>query len=138
MKKKIHKEESDGKESIRVVAGGIIVDDEGKIFLAKGKKFGGKWIVPGGGVKWGESLEDGAKREILEETGMEVVVEGKLGFSDFIWIYFYSIINDSSSKRTSSSSHASISCSESITSFSRISSTVPSSTITRVCSAGTG
>jgi molecular chaperone GrpE len=75
---------SDGTNSIRVVSGGIILDGEGKIFLAKGVKFDGKYIVPGGGIDFGESIEDGAKREILEETGMEVETVDKLCFSEFL------------------------------------------------------
>lgn len=30
----------------------------------------GRWIIPGGGLKFGESIVDGARREILEETGL--------------------------------------------------------------------
>jgi 8-oxo-dGTP diphosphatase len=30
----------------------------------------GKWTMPGGKLHFGESFEDGAKREILEETGI--------------------------------------------------------------------
>lgn len=80
-KKKFH--ESDGKSSIRVVSGGVVLNKKGEIFLARGKKFEGKYIVPGGGVRLGESIEDGAKREILEETGMQVEMVDMLGFSDF-------------------------------------------------------
>jgi len=32
----------------------------------------GKWTLPGGGLDFGEHPEDGAKREALEETGLEV------------------------------------------------------------------
>ena len=32
----------------------------------------GCWEVPGGGVRAGESAEDAVKREILEETGVDV------------------------------------------------------------------
>lgn len=78
------KKESDGTELIRVVSGGIIVNREGKIFLARGVKFDGKYIVPGGGVHFGESVPDAAKREILEETGMKVEVIDSLGFSELL------------------------------------------------------
>ena len=42
----------------------------------------GYWEVPGGGVRAGESAEDAVKREILEETGVDVSkAEGGYVFS---------------------------------------------------------
>lgn len=32
----------------------------------------GTWTMPGGKLKFGESFEDGAKREVMEETGIEI------------------------------------------------------------------
>jgi 8-oxo-dGTP diphosphatase len=41
-----------------------------------GKRFGahgeGTWSIPGGHLEFGESWEDAARREVLEETGMEI------------------------------------------------------------------
>lgn len=57
----------------RLAAGGIIVRrDQGKIFIAlilegRFKDF----ALPKGGVKTGEEIEDAARREILEEAGIE-------------------------------------------------------------------
>jgi molecular chaperone GrpE (heat shock protein) len=65
-----------------LVAVGIIVNEEGKLFLAEGKKFGNKYILPGGKSESGESLEMAIKREILEETNMEVEIEKPLFFSE--------------------------------------------------------
>lgn len=52
---------------------GILVRNRNKFLLARETLEGGKdyWIVPGGKVEFGESIEDAAKREIEEETGIK-------------------------------------------------------------------
>jgi ADP-ribose pyrophosphatase YjhB (NUDIX family) len=35
----------------------------------------GTWTMPGGKLDFGESFEDGAKREVLEETGLNISIE---------------------------------------------------------------
>ena len=43
----------------------------------------GKWAFPGGFVQMGENTEDGAKRELLEETGLkDIYIEQLYTFSD--------------------------------------------------------
>jgi len=78
------KEKDDNNIKVPVFVGGIIRNREGNIFLAKGKKFDGKYIFPGGKVQEGETLEQAAIREIKEETKMDVVIEDKLRFGEFI------------------------------------------------------
>ena len=34
------------------------------------------WWVPGGGVDNGESFDDGAKRECIEEAGVDIILKG--------------------------------------------------------------
>ncbi len=66
----------------RVAVRAIVVRDN-KLLLVKLKPYNGKeknyYCTVGGGLDEGESLVDGLKREVLEETGVEAQV-GKLLF----------------------------------------------------------
>ncbi|MDH3355103.1 MAG: NUDIX domain-containing protein, partial [Chromatiales bacterium] len=57
-----------------VVGVGAIVIHEGAVLLVKRGKapHKGEWAIPGGKLKWGETLQQGAEREILEETGIAI------------------------------------------------------------------
>lgn len=65
--------------NIKVVVGGILEKD-GKFLLVKENQeiCKGKWNVPAGGLDENESLMEGAKREIYEETGCKVEITGIL------------------------------------------------------------
>jgi 8-oxo-dGTP diphosphatase len=59
-----------------VVGVGAVVIDGGKVLLIRrGKEpLLGRWVVPGGTVELGETLEEALVREIREETGVLVRV----------------------------------------------------------------
>jgi nucleoside triphosphatase len=54
--------------------GALIVDQRGKILLARSHKWFDKYTLPGGHIEVGESMVDAVKREIKEEVGLEVDV----------------------------------------------------------------
>lgn len=64
----------------------ICHDGKGNIFLAKRSKNTrdehGRWDSGGGGLKHGESVESGLRREVLEEYGVEPISIESLGYYD--------------------------------------------------------
>lgn len=60
---------------------GIIFDKDGKVLLCHRKDYD-LWNLPGGGLKPGEFILDGVKREVKEETGLEVEVLKLIGVYD--------------------------------------------------------
>ena len=65
------------KQPIRIGVGAVIEDDAGRILLVKhvperGGFWQGKWICPGGRLEFGETIEEGIKREVKEETQLEI------------------------------------------------------------------
>ena len=53
----------------------FIVDGEEIVAIAKHNYPPGIYRAPGGGLEPGESLEDGAGREAMEETGLDIALE---------------------------------------------------------------
>lgn len=50
----------------------LVRSKSGQVLLVKGVLSSGKWSLPGGGAKRGETMEQAAKRELYEETGIKV------------------------------------------------------------------
>lgn len=67
---------------VPLVGVGVAVVDQGHLLLVKRGRDPGKglWAVPGGKVRRGEPITEAARREVLEETGIEVEV------GDVIWV----------------------------------------------------
>jgi len=59
-------------ENPYVIIGALIHNDKNKIFLATSHKWDHKWVVPGGHLDYGEKLFDCVKREVKEETNLDV------------------------------------------------------------------
>ena len=50
----------------------IIFNPDGKILLCKSHKWKNKYVIPGGYIEFGEKMEEALKREIFEETGLDI------------------------------------------------------------------
>jgi len=54
-----------------VSVAGVIVDDEGRALIIQ-RRDNGHWEPPGGILEHGETIENGLRREVYEETGLEI------------------------------------------------------------------
>lgn len=63
-------------------AGAVVVNSDGKWLVVKKRYSGlkGVWSIPAGFVQLGETADEAALREVKEETGIECIVTGMVGF----------------------------------------------------------
>ena len=59
-------------QTFRANVGAAIVNTDGLVLALERKEISGSWQFPQGGLNEGEEPLEAAKREILEETGIEV------------------------------------------------------------------
>lgn len=52
--------------------GALIFNPEGKVLLIKSHKWGDRYVIPGGHIELGEKIIDALRREIKEETGLDI------------------------------------------------------------------
>ena len=76
-------------KEIMVAVGAVIRDENDRVLLVKhrperGGFWQGKWICPGGKLELGERIEDGIRREIKEETNLEIRLTSPLASFDRI------------------------------------------------------
>ena len=66
---------------------GVIIRKNGKLLLGKrlGSHGSGTWGLPGGHLEAGEDVNDCAKRETFEETGMRVESTNHAGFTNTVF-----------------------------------------------------
>ncbi len=63
----------------------VVVDAQERVLLALWNEAGEPlWTLPGGGVELPETVEEGAVREVREETGYDVVLDRLLGVDTLV------------------------------------------------------
>ena len=68
----------------RVRVAGILIENERILLIEHSKNDKKYWLVPGGGVDWGESTAESLIREYKEETNLDIEVESFLFLSETI------------------------------------------------------
>jgi nucleoside triphosphatase len=67
------------------IVGAIIINDEGKVLLLKSHKWKDMYIIPGGHIELGETIEGALIREVKEETGLDIFDIDFLDFQESIF-----------------------------------------------------
>jgi len=63
-----------------VVVGAYVFNNKDEVLLVRSPKWknGKMWVVAGGHIEWGETIEEAVVREVKEELGIKVKYEGVL------------------------------------------------------------
>ncbi|MGH2747759.1 MAG: NUDIX hydrolase [Actinomycetota bacterium] len=85
-----------------VGVGAIVTDGERLLMVRRAKDPGrGLWSLPGGRVERGEYLGDALSREVKEETGLDIEVEGFAGILEVVGDESHYVILDFLARRVS-------------------------------------
>jgi 8-oxo-dGTP diphosphatase len=75
--------------------GGVIIDRGHAVLIRRGTEpLLGEWSIPGGTIEIGETVEEAVRREVREETGLEVRVLELIEFFDRLYFEDGSSAND--------------------------------------------
>lgn len=65
--------------------GALIFSPGGDLFLMRSAKWRGNYVIPGGHIELGERMEDALRREVKEETGLDIHDIKFIRFQEFVY-----------------------------------------------------
>jgi ADP-ribose pyrophosphatase YjhB (NUDIX family) len=71
MRLKLEVEDAENKLPV-VTVGALIFEDTGSVLMVRTHKWSNLWGIPGGKIKWGEDSASALRREIKEETNLDI------------------------------------------------------------------
>jgi 8-oxo-dGTP diphosphatase len=96
-----------------VGVGGVVIHEGRALLIKRGSEpLKDQWSIPGGTLELGESIQEGVRRELLEETGIEVRVGELIEVFDRIFrdaagnIQYHFVIVDYLCEKLSGEAHA--------------------------------
>ncbi|UCG39791.1 MAG: NUDIX domain-containing protein [bacterium] len=74
------------KKAVRTAVVAVVRNKTGHVLLTKRAipPYMGKWVMPGGKIDLGEPITVALKREVLEEVGLDVHVEGLVDIFEIV------------------------------------------------------
>ena len=74
------------KKAVRTAVVAVVKNNDGNVLLTKRAipPYLGKWVMPGGKIDLGEPITAALKREVREEVGLEVHVEGLIDIYEIV------------------------------------------------------
>lgn len=81
-------------EGPQIAVGAIVLREDNLLMVRRGNEPGkGLWSLPGGRVEHGEYLADALRREVSEETGLDVTVGELVGIFEVVGETHYVILD---------------------------------------------
>ena len=60
------------RDYLESTVGALIFNKNGELFLMRSPKWSGLYCLPGGHIEWGETIVEAVRREVKEETNLDV------------------------------------------------------------------
>lgn len=75
---------NDFPRGVEVIVGPYIINEKNQVMFCKSPKWKDQWVICGGHVEAGETLQNALKREVKEELGVEIDVKELINVGEMI------------------------------------------------------